>query len=136
MERAFAKKTDIIIVAFILILAFVGWYWIYLRQKEQPKKPEVNATIFIKNNPIIILPLKEGEERDIEIPGKESVLLHLSNDGSIFFKKSNCPDQVCVKQGKLKISGQSAACLPNEVFIKVESAEEDDTEDFAIGGRN
>ena len=37
------------------------------------------------------------------------------------FESSDCPDQICVRSGKLSRAGESAGCLPAVVVIKVES---------------
>ena len=39
----------------------------------------------------------------------------------VFFEDSDCPDLVCVNTGRLTREGEWAACLPNEVFLKVVS---------------
>jgi hypothetical protein len=39
----------------------------------------------------------------------------------VYFDSSNCPDLVCVNTGRLTREGEWAACLPNEVFLKVVS---------------
>jgi len=40
-------------------------------------------------------------------------------DGAVAFIRSNCPDQICVNTGWLRISGDFAACLPNRVLLVV-----------------
>ena len=39
--------------------------------------------------------------------------------GAISFCASGCPNQLCVRAGKLTKAGESAACLPNETLIRV-----------------
>ena len=45
----------------------------------------------------------------------------ISENGAIWFEFSGCPDQICVRTGKLSRASESAACLPAGVVIKVES---------------
>lgn len=47
------------------------------------------------------------------------VTLRVEN-GAIAFIESDCPHKECIKAGWLKISGSSAACLPNRVSVTVE----------------
>lgn len=40
--------------------------------------------------------------------------------GRVRFEESGCPDKVCVHAGWLSHTGQSAACLPAGVLLRVE----------------
>lgn len=37
---------------------------------------------------------------------------------------ANCPDKLCVKQGKISYSGQCITCLPNRLTVTLEGAKE------------
>ncbi|GAA0744978.1 NusG domain II-containing protein [Clostridium oceanicum] len=39
----------------------------------------------------------------------------------IRFSKSTCPDKICVKTGWLTKPGETSACLPHKLIIKIES---------------
>ncbi len=43
--------------------------------------------------------------------------------GRIRFAEADCPDRSCVHTGWLDRSGQTAACLPNRVLIKLVGAQ-------------
>ena len=40
-------------------------------------------------------------------------------DGSVRVLSSPCPEQICVKSGRISRPGQWIACLPNRVFISI-----------------
>jgi len=44
-------------------------------------------------------------------------------DSAVAFIRSNCPDQICVNTGWLRISGDFAACLPNRVLLVIPVAD-------------
>lgn len=44
-------------------------------------------------------------------------------DGASFIK-SDCPDQLCVKCKKLRMNGDSMACVPNRVVVTVRAEKE------------
>ena len=44
-------------------------------------------------------------------------------DGSFAFVESDCPDKVCIKEGRLKQPYHYAACLPNMVVVTIEAVE-------------
>lgn len=43
----------------------------------------------------------------------------LAERGRIRFEEADCPDKVCVHTGWISQAGQSAACVPNRVLIKI-----------------
>ncbi|MBK5246285.1 MAG: NusG domain II-containing protein [Peptostreptococcaceae bacterium] len=111
----FFKKTDLIVIIILLIIsATVYLTYNYLAQGEEAK-----AEIYLGSKLMKTVNLSTGENYSFSIPGKENVVFHLYEDGSIAFEKSDCPDQICVNSGKLHIVGQSAACLPNALILKI-----------------
>jgi hypothetical protein len=46
--------------------------------------------------------------------------------GKIRFIEADCPDKVCVHTGWLTKAGQTAACIPNRVLIKIVGESEQD----------
>lgn len=41
-------------------------------------------------------------------------------DGTVRVVSSPCPEQTCVRAGRLSTAGQWVACLPNKVFVTLE----------------
>lgn len=41
-------------------------------------------------------------------------------DGAVYMKSADCPDRLCVHQGKKSMNGERIVCLPNRVEIRVE----------------
>ena len=56
----------------------------------------------------------------------------LVEEGGISMHSANCPDKLCVKQGRATVL-QPVTCLPNKVTIIVENVESDEV-DIVIGG--
>jgi hypothetical protein len=59
-----------------------------------------------------------GRDSVFPVPGREEVILEV-HDGAIRFIESSCPDKICIKTGDLRHGGESAACLPNRVLVRV-----------------
>ena len=53
-------------------------------------------------------------------------------DGQAWLSEANCPDHICVKQGKIHYTGQVITCLPNRLTVTVEGGESDGV-DFVVG---
>lgn len=120
----FFKRADAILVGMLVLTAGVLWGIYHVQAKGLTAKAE----IYSGSQLVETIELREGEEKSFSIADKEQVVFQLYSDGSIAFAHSDCPDQVCVRAGRLHLVGQTAACLPNELIIKlvaVEGAEGD-----------
>ena len=57
--------------------------------------------------------------------GKDGLTVQLTvEEGRIRFLSSGCPDKVCVRSGWLSRTGQTAACLPAGVVVRVQAADD------------
>lgn len=111
----FFKKTDLAIIGGILLLAAV-LYFVYLQSATDK---DVEARIYFENKLVKVVSLTDGTEYDFSVTGHEDVIFHVYADGSIAFVESDCPDKVCINAGKQKLSGQSSACLPNGLVLRI-----------------
>ena len=67
---------------------------------------------------------------DTVIRGHDGGTNHLIiRDGEVWLSEADCPDRLCVKQGRISHTGDSIICLPHRVSVRVVS---DDTEDTEI----
>ena len=111
----FFKKTDIAIICGILLVA-AALYFVYL---QSAKDKDVEARIYFENELVKVVSLNDGIDYDFSVKGHEDVVFHVYGDGSIAFVDSDCPDKVCINAGKQKLSGQSSACLPNGLVLRI-----------------
>lgn len=50
-------------------------------------------------------------------------------DGKAYMEDADCPDKLCVKQGRIYRKGETITCLPNKLMVTVEKkASPDDVE--------
>lgn len=63
-------------------------------------------------------PLDQDRDVMIRVPGGGYNHLMIRN-GECYLTGANCPDQLCVKQGKISKDGQSIICLPHRLVITV-----------------
>ncbi len=45
-------------------------------------------------------------------------------NGTAYLSDANCPDKLCVHQGKISRTGEVITCLPNKLTVTVFGAEE------------
>jgi hypothetical protein len=111
----FFKRTDIIIVLSILLISLAIWVFYGLFYADTP----VMAEIYYESRLVERVDLGKNEDRVFTIPQNEHVVFRVFRDGSICFEESDCRDRICIRSGKLKTVGQSAACLPNKIILKI-----------------
>ncbi|HEX2946588.1 MAG TPA: NusG domain II-containing protein [Clostridia bacterium] len=127
----FFKRTDLIVITAIMAAGLAIWLVYGLIYGSRA----VKAEIYFDNEPVETVSLEKGRERTFSIRQKPEVVFKVDNDGNIGFIESDCPDKICVKTGKLHMVGQSAACLPNGVVLRIVPAEgrSGDEPDIIIG---
>ena len=120
------KKRDIILIIsllFIGIIALVIWHFIYSDDGKY-------VTIEQRNELIGTYPLNVDKEIEIEHRGKV-VNKIIIKDGYCYMEEAECPDHLCIKQGKVNKSGQTIVCLPNRVVVTVVFSDSSDYDSVA-----
>lgn len=65
------------------------------------------------------------EERRLTVRGADGpITIHITTDGARI-ESSSCPEQLCVRKGNIRRSGDSVICAPNRVRVRIESDKED-----------
>lgn len=103
------KKNDLLLGAVLLFAAAV----LFLGQHVFREKGAA-VQVLVADEEFGTFSLRE----DQEIPIGEGNLLCISG-GKAFMKWADCPDQLCVHQGKISHRGETIACLPNRVTVRV-----------------
>lgn len=127
----FFKKSDIIIISILLIISLLSWgIYNFTFSKKSAK-----AEIYYYSELAETIDLNTGEEKTFSISQNPHVVFHLYKDGNIRFEESDCPDKVCIHAGKLHTIGETAACLPNGIILKIvpEKKHSDDDLDMIVG---
>ncbi len=120
------KKRDVILIVSLLIvgiIALVIWHFVYSVDGKY-------VTIEQRDNLIGIYPLNVDKEIEIEHRG-EVVNKIVIEDGYCYMEEAECPDHLCIKQGKVNKSGQTIVCLPNRVVVTVADSNSSDYDSVA-----
>jgi hypothetical protein len=121
----FFKKSDILVILTIILVG--AGLWIVYRNFYSSKPAK--AEIYYKSQLIKTVALDNGKDETFSIPQNPHVVFHLDKTGTIAFEESDCPDKICVKTGKLSRVGETAACLPNEIILKIVPADNNHDKD-------
>ena len=116
MKRPYFKKTDLLPICVVLIVAAAGA--IFLISRELNEDVAETAEIRVNSDIIRTIDLKNiTEAYEIEVNGNLNVTLGISRDG-VRFINSECKDKLCVHSGLIE-AHESAACLPAGVSVTV-----------------
>ena len=113
------KKKD-----FILIGAIVAVIAIAIAVLTLTKKDGDYVIVRVNGNEVARYSLSQDGEYPLN--GGTNVLR--IEDGKAYLVSANCPDHLCVKQGKVDQSGETITCLPNRLTVTVYSKTEGEVE--------
>ncbi len=127
----FFKKTDVLIILILIAISIIG----ILIYNLFFSKINGIANIYYDSKLVKTIDLSLNKDYSFYLDQNPNVLIHVTDDGYIYFEKSNCPNKICIKSGKIKKVGKSIACLPNKIVIKIVSSKEDlNAPDLILGG--
>lgn len=94
---------------------------------------------------------KEGTYAVVKVDGKELYKLELDKDttidvagyqgglnrievkaGKVSMTEADCPDELCVKTGKISRTGETIVCIPHRVVIEIKSTQGENTIDSVV----
>lgn len=107
------KKGDKIIAAAVILLSAALFLASFFLNRNTAG---LYAEISVGGVVVSTLPLDKNTDFDTG----EGVLIRVA-DGKVYVAESDCPDKLCVRQGKIEKPGQMIVCLPNRVVVKIVS---------------
>ena len=126
MKEFFADKkrrTDLLVIGALLLLALVLYLVIGTTRNE-------GGVAVVRVNGVETERHVLSESGIYPLNGGSNVLVIA--DGQAWLSEANCPDLLCVKQGRIHYTGQTIVCLPNRLTVTVEGGETDGV-DFVVG---
>ncbi len=105
-KKLFCKR-DFIFIALVFLIALLSFLFL-------PREKGETVEISVNGKAVFSSPLGKAFEKKLDCG------VTIKCDGeSAYFLHSDCPDKVCIKTGKLSVTGQWAACLPNGTVLKI-----------------
>lgn len=108
------KRLDfILITVYITISILIGYIMIW-----GPSDMPEGVIIKVDNEVLAeyVLPTEEPIRIKVDELGHNIVVI----DGyEVYMEESDCPDQICVKQGIITKSGSMLVCLPNKLTVEI-----------------
>lgn len=119
-DKGLIKKGDVGILLIALILT--GVLWLYTGKREEGQFVYVTA-----RGETTIYPLSKDSVISLT-EGMESSNTIVIENGTVFMENANCLDQICVHHKAVSKDGETIICLPNQVFIAIESDSQSETD--------
>lgn len=107
---------DAVLIISILLIALGIWLW-------QTSVRQAGAYVIVTVDGAEVGRYSLSVNTEVELNGGTNHLV--IEDGCAYLTDANCPDKLCVKQGKVRYGGQSIVCLPNRLTVRVISNGED-----------
>ncbi len=115
-------KADFLLLIALLCLICLG----FLIRGLLVSKPGKRVLVRCQNKVLGEYPLEA--DQTIPIPNQaQPTNILVIKDGCAYMKSAQCPDHLCIKQGRIHLVHQSIVCLPNQVSVEI-TGEENETE--------
>ena len=109
------KKRDIILIASVLLIAAALFLVLELTK-------EAGARVVVKVDGQEIAEYSLEKDGTYPLNGGTNILV--IEGGKAYLTDANCPDKLCVHQGKISRTGETITCLPNKLTVTVFGAAE------------
>ncbi len=108
------KKKDLFLFGVLLAIGILGFVMFKGIQK-----------FAVSNHQILRISVDGEVYGEYSLKDKQKIKIgdtnvcQIEEDGTVIMTEADCPDHLCVKQGKIKQFGESIICLPNKVVLEI-----------------
>lgn len=111
------KKKDFILIGVLLLIILISYLAITFSKKD-------GDYVVVRVNGVQVAKYSLSVDGDYELNGGTNVL-RIEN-GHAFLIYANCPDHLCMNEGKIDKNWETITCLPNRLTITVYTSNEGD----------
>lgn len=108
-------RADVIVIVSLMLLALV----LYLALNSSRREGGVAV---VRVNGVETERYSLLQNGSFPLNGGSNILV--IEDGYAWMSEANCPDHICVRQGKIHYTGQVITCLPNRLTVTIEGGED------------
>lgn len=119
-KRKLFGKSDLILIIVIAVIAAIMFFFLRFDSGDSLK-----GEIIVDGKIYKTVELKDGQSERFVIDSTKSGIKCeiLAENGEIKFVSSQCHDKICIAAGALSHKGDTAACLPAGVLVRIISGE-------------
>ena len=104
------KKRDWILIGALLALSLVLLAALLLLRQG-------GAYAVVRVNGTEVARYRLSQDGEYVLNGGTNILR--IEDGAAYLTDADCPDHLCVKQGKIRYGGETITCLPNRLTVSI-----------------
>ncbi len=112
------KKADVILGAVVLLLCVL-----WLGGRHVLKRD--GAYVVVKRDGQLYGRYALDEEQEIAVGTGNRIVIE---DGTARMADADCPDQICVRQGRISSDGAVITCMPNRVTVQITGSAGEDAD--------
>ena len=113
------NKRDFILIGIIAVVIAAVCLTVFLTREE-------GAYVIVRVDGQQVASYSLTENGEYSLNGGTNILC--IREGRAFLTDANCPDHLCVKQGKIDQTGQTITCLPNRLTVTVYGGKDSEIE--------
>ena len=103
------RIADVSVIAFFLMVSLL--LFLFLRGGKEGSE----VRVMVEGKEIGVYSL--SKDREYSLNGGTNTLI--IKDGKAYMTDADCPDKLCVRQGKISRNGETITCLPNKLTVTV-----------------
>ena len=111
-------KKDVVVILVLLIAASGFYLGLCLNRNNTAESVEVYR------EDTLIETYDLNKNGTYQIKEGENFNQIIIKDRNVSMEEADCPDKLCVKQGKISKSGETIICLPHKIVVKISSGGE------------
>lgn len=108
------KKADILLGIFLVLLCGSSLFLLHLADGSGTL-----VTVTAGGAPYGTYDLAKDQTIEIDQEDKDHHNIIRIEKGAVFMTESNCANQLCVQQGKIRRTNQTIVCLPHKVVVTI-----------------
>lgn len=106
------RRGDLYLIGGCLLAALIlCGLWLLLRQD--------GGTVVVEQDGRETARYALSEDRTVRIEGEGGYNLLVIEGGEVWLSEADCPNQLCVKTGRIRYAGQSIVCLPHKLAVRI-----------------
>lgn len=121
------QKNDLLLVLAVLLLAGGIWGYTLLTRRAGGR-----AVVTVDGVEAASFPL--SVDRTWTWTGDAGSNTLVISGGAVSVADADCPDQLCVRQGAIRYTGESIVCLPHRLVVTVDDGDMDESGFDAVAG--
>ncbi|MCC8064089.1 MAG: NusG domain II-containing protein [Clostridiales bacterium] len=111
------RKNDLILLAIVVLagLALTAAYGL----SRMGSADAAELTVVVRQDGEVTAAYPLSQDGSYTITSEDGVNYLVIEDGAAWIADADCPDRLCVKQGKIRYAGDSLICLPHSLVVEI-----------------